>query len=459
MKPRRRHSPRSALGILRPPLRNYHRPLGCERLEHRRLLATFYVPADYTLAAALSDAQSNSDTANTILLADGSYPAPQAVINVASGRTLSIVGHQNQTSGTGGQTIIDANQKGRVFEVSGFDGCGGGLVLQDLTITGGLATDSGQVGGLGAFGGGLLVDGGNVTLIRVNVTGNMAQGADGEDGVGPPSYGGPLTGGNGAMACGGGIYVNKGVLVLNNCNITQNWAIGGNGGDGDDGVDGADGDSSGTAGDDGQDGQNGQLGGAGGAGGNAEGGGVWLSEQSTQLTIVNCDISDNTAQAGAGGGGGAGGAGGDGGDGGGSTLGGNGGEGGSGGFGGEGGRGGDALGGGLICCSSSGDLLIQTTTVNGNSLVAGAGGPCGAGGDGGDGGPGQEGGWGGNGGGLSLGRRGWRRLRRRPEFHGILGLLAAGQLVGGDAHFQQHPGWQRRHNRGCRRRRRRRKWP
>ena len=138
-----------------------------ESLEARLCLAVFNVPADMSLAAAITAADGNTDTGNIINLAAGTYSASEQTIQAGPGKSLTIIGDTPQ------DTIIAADGSHRVFEING------DVVLQNLTITGGVAKDGGVLGGGNALGGGLLIDGGQVTLSNVNVTGNKAQGANG----------------------------------------------------------------------------------------------------------------------------------------------------------------------------------------------------------------------------------------------------------------------------------------
>lgn len=202
--------------VRKSSLRSLRNPsLSLEPLEARRCLAVFNVPADMALAAAISTADSNADSNNTINLAAGTYQVTDQVIQASSpSKSLLIAGAGS------GSTTITANQSGRVFEIVGSN-----VGFQNLTITGGKASDNGH-GGNTAEGGGLLIDGGTVALSRVNMSGNQAAGANGNAGA----NGGPGT--PGANADGGGIYFAQGTLILKNSTLTNNSAIGGNGGAG-----------------------------------------------------------------------------------------------------------------------------------------------------------------------------------------------------------------------------------
>ncbi len=141
---------------------------------------------------------------------------------------------------TSAAPIINANQTSRVFDIIGaaggvtnlsvtFQGLGQGLVIE-----GGLGTDDGGlvIPSGTAVGGGLLVNGGNVSLNNVTLTDNEALGATGAQGSkgasGTAGPGGP--GHRGNPGEGGAIYIAAGSLTLDNDSIFGNVARGGNGG-------------------------------------------------------------------------------------------------------------------------------------------------------------------------------------------------------------------------------------
>src|SRR5262249_53180940 len=120
-----------------------------------------------TLRAAVSEANTNNQD-NTIVLAPGTYtlsPSLGELGLIGTGHALTIQGS--------GQTVITAGGGSRVFEVIG----NVRATFASLTITGGMATDGGSIGGADARGGGLLLNGGTVTLQGVAVTENVAQAA------------------------------------------------------------------------------------------------------------------------------------------------------------------------------------------------------------------------------------------------------------------------------------------
>jgi hypothetical protein len=438
-----------------------------EDLEGRLAPATFKLVAGVTdnqpgsLRAAILAADTNSSASNTIKLGDGTFSLTDTTDgnlliddqnSAVVSKTLTIVGQgETKTIVTGGSNWAD-----RIFEVVGRTGALMTVVFKDFTIEGGRASNGGVVGGSDALGGGLLIDGANVTLSKVNLQGNIAVGHNGN------------TGGLGNNAFGGGIYVASGTLTLSGGTINNNQALGGNGGSGSAGANGAAGNPGrqglsghqgasgfggnnetglanagnggtgkpgglGLNGSSGGPGGNGGQGGPGGNGGGGFGGGIFVA--SGQVTLSSTAIAANLAAGGTGGPGGPGGrggqggtggkggpggqggpggkggsgaqtafgtgAGGNGGNGGRGGLGGTGGNGGNGGAGGNGGRGGDggtAFGGGIAVASGTGKLILTTCTVADNFAVGGPGGAGRDGGGGGSGGKAGEPGLGGQGG-------------------------------------------------------------
>jgi hypothetical protein len=226
-----------------------------EALEKRCAPAIFNPPPDADAASlrdAIAQADSNSDASNTIMLAAGEYPLSDpmnghiVIQNTSSlpDKTLLIVG-QGQD-----QTLIDSPGTNawhdRIFEIAAN---AGSVSFQSLTIEKGTAVDGGMLGGTDALGGGLLIEGGQVSLSQVTVTGNYALASNGVTGA----DGNGAAGGN---AYGGGIYVADGTLTITNTMVTTNGAYGGYGGNGGGGGSGG-----------------GSLGGAGGIGGRGGSGG------------------------------------------------------------------------------------------------------------------------------------------------------------------------------------------
>jgi hypothetical protein len=437
------------------------RALTLEPLEARRLLAVFNVNDVAGLTAAVSAANNNASATNAINLAAGTYTLSGATGELLLQDLNSSVASKSLTIVGAGQakTIIDGAATTRVFEIASSPSATMSVVIQHLSVSHGNATDGGQLGGTSALGGGVLIEGGNVTLSDVAMRSDQANGANGPAGIG--AFNG-TNGGNGHNARGGAIYLASGSLNLVGSLVDHGVAhagVGGKGGSG--GISGAAG-VNGAAGSAGQNGTNGANaagqgqsgkngvagtpgkngvgggndfaivghGGRGGDGGDAGGGGVYVA--GGQLAIQNTTFQSNSVLGGdggvgglggngnrlAGGAGGTGGAGGRGGDGGrgGPNFGlnnpaGNGGNGAAGaagglgaaggrganaGDGGSGGTGGDADGGAVFV--AAGTVTMQTGAVQMNYAWGGRGGAGGAGGVGGAGGSGARGGNGGRGG-------------------------------------------------------------
>jgi hypothetical protein len=329
---------------------------------------TFYpVSTDASLRAAITTADSNGFAFNTILLSASTYilsdlSSGGLVIENSSSlpsKTLTITG-QGQSS-----TIIGSSFSwhDRIFEIEGSGGQSLNVVMQGLTIEGGLAENGGILGGNDALGGGLLIDDANVTLANVAVMNNKAQGTPGTPGAATKVVGAAgAAGGKGNNAKGGGFYLASGTLTLFNDKISGNAARGGTGGAG--GAGGGQGTNSQPA-------VTGGPGGAGGPGGSAAGGGIYAA--SGVVLLQNDTFASNQARGGAGGAGGTGGSGGHG------KV--------SppraakpGGVGGVGGKGGPAYGGGIYL--AGGSLTLTGSALQKNTAQGGAGGQGGHGGPG-----------------------------------------------------------------------------
>jgi hypothetical protein len=372
------------------------RPL-LEALEDR------LAPAVFNPLAATPDGTANGSLRADIITADSNNQ--DNVINLQAGRytltipngagghegaamkgdlNLTAAGHTLVIQGAGPDvTVIDANFIDRAFQVS----AGVTVVFRNLSIIHGKAQDDGTTGALpgttDALGGGILDQGGNVTLDHVLLDINQAV------------AGGGAAGANGFNAAGGGVWTDGGTLTISNSTLENDFAFGGAGGAGV---------------------NNGNPAGAGGAGGAARGGGLYVGGGTA--SILNSTLSSNGAEGGGGGAGGAnnpatGGAGGAGGtaqggavfvgggtvqitastlvhdvaDGGGAGAGGN----GNNDPGGAGGNGGNAGGGAVYVNAAAAVLTLSNSTV---ALDAAGGGPGGTGGTGGS----FHGGNGGNGG-------------------------------------------------------------
>ncbi len=263
------------------------RPIA-ELLEERLAPAIFNVLPTLTdgsvgsLRYAIDQANGNHDASNTINLAAGHYQLTDTtdgnlLIQDDAGipsKTLKITGLGETTSFI---EPASSSWQTRIFQIIGKTGASVSVVFSNLQVDDGKAHDGGAVGGTAALGGGLLIQGANVTLKDVLVNGNSARGkpgAHGLPGVGSVP-GGP--GGPGGNAKGGGIYLAGGKLTLIDSVLNANSADGGSGGAG---GGGGPGNSSagqtgsvGSAGAAGKAGINGENGGNGGPGGNGTKGG------------------------------------------------------------------------------------------------------------------------------------------------------------------------------------------
>ena len=216
-----------------------------EPLEERRLLSAVTLtptsfadssdPTSGSLRAAIIQANAvTGKTPVTIQLKAGTYTLsiandPKVGHETASKTgdldltntsiTLTIEG-QGTSADTG--TIIDQTVADRVFEIVK---AGVKVTFEDLVIEGGTALESGGSGSHGglsdAHGGGILNNGGKVTLNDVVLQNNQALG-----GV-PSSSSGSFKPERGQ---GGGIYSAGGVLTLVNTTVENNTATGSSGG-------------------------------------------------------------------------------------------------------------------------------------------------------------------------------------------------------------------------------------
>jgi hypothetical protein len=292
---------------------------------------------------------------NVIVLAPGTYPLVFLdPTTIRSEIRLTAAGHTIVFEGAGaGTTVIDASPSGdRAFHV--FPGVT--AVFENLTITGGSAVDdgTGHRSDTSIRGGGILNDGGSITLRNVDLLLDRAQGTDTSPAQGGAIYNSGTAnlidvslladqalGSRGSSAQGGAIY-NSGTLMLQGVTLANDQAIGGGGANGEAGSSIIGSPIDGTNGTD---------------GGSAQGGGIFNA--GTAL-IRGSTLVGNSAQGGPGGAGGAGAAqgiswagwyqfGADG----------------------AGGNGGAAQGGG-IC--NSGALTLIDSSCTGNHVVAGAAG-------------------------------------------------------------------------------------
>jgi hypothetical protein len=318
----------------RPSKQRYRRRLRLEPLEDRcvPVVITPTTFADGGLGSgSLRDAilQTNGDPGtedDTIQLLAGTY---LLTIRNTGGRQenaaltgdldITNTSHRLIIQGAGASTIIDASQlQDRVFQIVS---PGTQVMFRDLVIQGGLAQDNGSDGALAgttdALGGGILNNGGDLTLDDVVVQNNLARGGDvavlstpghNANGGGIYSTGGALRtagatlannqasggrggdhngfgqAGNGGSAVGGGLYATGGSLDISDSMVASNRATGGRGGDGYCIQSTTSGCTAFVAG---------------GAGGSAQGGGLYVNGSS--LTIATSAIASNQGSGGSGG--------------------------------------------------------------------------------------------------------------------------------------------------------------
>jgi len=386
-------------------------PLKLEHLEDRIVPSTLNVDAGdvnnptppagyYSLIGAIN--QANTDSAHTITdtinLANSSTYSFTAVNNATNGaNVLPVITAANLTI-VGNSSVLNAGAFGRLFDLAST----ASVTIQGLTLTDGFASGS------QAQGGGVLNNGGNVTMTNVTIRTNAARGGAGQNAAGGGLYssGGSVTlnnvtfnrdgvrggtgtagsSGTGGNAQGGAIYASGATLILSGGSVTNGLGLAGNGMAG--AASKAAGGQAGAAQGGGVYIQNGSLtlsngvsvtgnqlnefsnrfgvggqggvGGAGGKGGDAAGGGVYATQSS--VMVNNALITGNAADAGNGGSGS------------GKTT-------AAGIAGGAGGNGGNAQGGGLFATGGSGVTITgATTTIAYNHANAGPGGAGGKGG-------------------------------------------------------------------------------
>ena len=272
-----------------------------EALEGRVVLSTFKVnttvdsvavnlqtgkdaSGHISLRSAIMAADAHGGGTSKIIVPAGNYTLTLALSGVDNGSAGELLIKANVTiQGRGaGQTIIDGNNTDRVIEVDS-----GNVSITGVTIQHGRDTGNG---------GGILNNGGRLSLTSVVVANNVAVGTQAS----------LFSSGPGGNAEGGGIFNAAGSLSLTKTTITSNQAIGGEGRSG----------LSVILGGTGANGGPGQAGGAGfgtdgrggSPGGAAEGGGIFNAAGAT-VTLNGATISANQALGGNGSGGFSGGAG------------------------------------------------------------------------------------------------------------------------------------------------------
>jgi hypothetical protein len=222
-----------------------------EALEDRTLLTNPATPGD--LVAAIISANSSGTPTTITLAASTTFNFTSAdnganALPVITGN-ITIVGNGDTIQRTGAMAF-------RFFDVAS----GGSLTLEDLTLMGGLAQGTGA-----AAEGGAVYSLGALALSGVTVKSNKAQGSNGANATNAGA-----TGGNGASAYGGGLYVAGGTVTLNNDTLSGNIVQGGTGGTGGKGTPGANGFS--------------PDGGPGGTGGDGLGGAMYVAAGTVTLS-------------------------------------------------------------------------------------------------------------------------------------------------------------------------------
>jgi hypothetical protein len=253
-------------------------------------VGVFYpLPFEASLQAAIDAAEADGDARNMIQLSASSIPyevsSGPLVIDLSSG-TLTITG-QGQSA-----TILSGEQASRVFEIEGSSR--GSVIVQNLTIEDGYATDDGglKLPGAPAVGGAAIINGADVTFNNVALVNDEAAGAIGANAT-PGPFLGPgqpgTNGGAGGNALGGAIYMQGGSLTLSGSAIDGDFAQGGAGGAGGEGANASPTIYGNTTGD-------GGSGGAAGAAGSGFGGGLYVAGGT--VTITNDTFEGDLANGG-----------------------------------------------------------------------------------------------------------------------------------------------------------------
>lgn len=219
----------------------------------------------YALTNAPSGATITFDSFGTITLG-----SPLPVIT----KNLTIYG-----PGADLLTISGDNQFS-IFQVNSGTVSIKGLTLANGKAAGENGADRNETGGAqsgkSGSGGGLLVNGGTVSIENVDFLNNQAIGGSGGNGINNG-----YSGASGGTGSGGAIYLTNGTLTIANCLFDGNLATGGNGGNGGNG------------------GSGGNWGGSGGGSGYGNGGAIYVNGGS--LTVNNSRFSNGKATGGNGG--------------------------------------------------------------------------------------------------------------------------------------------------------------
>jgi hypothetical protein len=209
-------------------------------LEDRSLPSTFTVtnlldsgPGSLRAAVTAANTNPGADVINfavtgTIALTSGELDITDSLtINGPGLNSLTVSGDHlsrvfglagNPTVGITGLTVANGETSGSPG--GGIDMAGGNLTLDRVAVSGNIAYSDGN-GGQGA-GGGLYVAAGTLTLDYITLSGNVAHGIDGYDfpvGQYVPA----------GSAAGGGLYVAGGTVYVNQSTFSSNQAVGGSG--------------------------------------------------------------------------------------------------------------------------------------------------------------------------------------------------------------------------------------
>ena len=190
-------------------------------------------------------------------------PGLTGTITLTSGE-LAITDDLTITGPGAGALTVSGNGASRVFDITGTPT----VSISGLTIADGMAGSGAPT--LASAGGGILNDGGTLTLDSVVLDSNEALGGAGSAGMGAGHSGG--TGGSGGGGLGGGVYNGGGSVTITNSTLSNDTAQGGPGGPGGFSL----------------------VGGIGGGGGTGQGGSLYAGSGS--VTLTNTTLSNDTAQ-------------------------------------------------------------------------------------------------------------------------------------------------------------------
>src|SRR5262249_28112346 len=146
-----------------------------------------------SLRAAVAAANTNPGADTIDFAVTGTIGLTSGELDITDSLTLNGPGVSALT--------VSGNHASRLFGITG----NRTVVIADLTVANGWT--------YGSPGGGITMAGGNLTLDRVAVSGNTADGGQG----------------GGCDGLGGGLYVAGGTLTLDQCIVSGNYAVGGPG--------------------------------------------------------------------------------------------------------------------------------------------------------------------------------------------------------------------------------------